>query len=100
MIHPCIGLSILRSLCYIENEGVVSSAEAADNARIILNVVTAASTFTDDVARLADCSSAGSIKKRKHVPVHIGSDFAYGTLPVPNKGAYDCMIEDVVPSLL
>jgi hypothetical protein len=68
---------------------VVSSAEAADNARIILNVVAAASSFADDITRLSDPSSTGSAKKRKNVPVHIGSDFAYGTLPVPNKGAYD-----------
>jgi hypothetical protein len=68
---------------------VVSSAEAADNARIILNVVAAASSFADELTRLSDPSSAGTVKKRKHVPVHIGSEFAYGTLPVPNKGAYD-----------
>ena len=65
---------------------MVSSAEAADNARIILNLVAAATAFTEDVTRLANHASTASIDKRKHIPVYIGSDFAYGGLPAPNKG--------------
>lgn len=72
---PCILLKI---------QGVVSSMEAANNARIILNVVSAATN--------AGKNDFGKIDgvvydfKQQHVPVYVGSDFNYGGLPIASAG--------------
>jgi hypothetical protein len=58
--------------------------EAANNARIILNVVSAATKAgrkdSDKIEGVADDL------KQRHVPVYVGSDFSYGGLPVASAG--------------
>jgi hypothetical protein len=72
------------SCTLLENQGVVSSMEAANNARIILNVVSAATKAgrkdSDKIEGVADDL------KQRHVPVYVGSDFSYGGLPVASAG--------------
>lgn len=73
----------IEVLAVLSNFGVVSSTEAANNARIILNIVAAASSSKKG----ANTENYKAIKKwQEYVPVYLGSDFSYGSLPTISKG--------------
>ena len=72
---------------------MVSSTEAANNARIILNVVTAASSSARTKENKGfngimgiEGESNHTTKWGEYVPVYVGSDFSYGSLPMISKG--------------
>lgn len=72
------------SCILLSNQGVVSSIEAAHNARIILNVVAAATKAgRKDSAKI---EGVAYDSEQRHVPVYVGSDFSYGGLPVASAG--------------
>ena len=74
----------IEVLAVLSNFGVVSSTEAANNARIILNIVAAASSSSK---KGANTENYKAIKKwQEYVPVYLGSDFSYGSLPTISKG--------------
>ena len=73
----------IEVLAVLSNFGVVSSTEAANNARIILNIVAAASLSK----KRANTDNYKEMKKwQEYVPVYLGSDFSYGSLPTVSKG--------------
>ena len=73
----------IEVLAVLSNFGVVSSTEAADNARIILNVISAATLSSLEI----DGESSEVITKwQQYVPVYMGSDFSYGSLPTISTG--------------
>ena len=76
----------IEVLAVLSNFGVVSSAEAADNARIILNIISAATSSSIDL----NGDNHKTIGKwQEYVPVYIGSDFSYGGLPTVSKGNFE-----------
>ena len=73
----------IEVLAVLSNFGIVSSTEAANNARIILNIVAAASLSKKG----ANSENYEEMKKwQEYVPVYLGSDFSYGSLPTASKG--------------
>lgn len=69
--HPDINV-----LGILSNFGVVSSTDAYENAKIILNVINAAAASTG--------TSGGEVSggSTSNIPVYVGSDFLYGGLPI------------------
>lgn len=72
--------------------------EAANNARVILNVVSAAMK-----ARGRDSEQTEGVandSSQRHVPVYVGSDFSYGGLPVASAGMLVLLIAPAFTSNL
>ena len=83
----------IEVLAVLSNFGVVSSAEAADNARIILNIISAATSSSIDL----NGDNHKTIGKwQEYVPVYIGSDFSYGGLPTVSKGKFELDAQIIV----
>ena len=75
----------IEVLAVVSNFGVVSSTEAADNARIILNILHAAASSSTEI----NGESHKTVGKwQEYVPVYMGSDFSYGGLPSASKGNF------------
>ena len=83
----------IEVLAVLSNFGVVSSAEAADNARIILNIISAATSSSIDL----NGDNHKTIGKwQEYVPVYVGSDFSYGGLPTVSKGKFELDVKIII----